>query len=477
MLGRLISFGLFYFSAKSQSLLNNKTYSHIAARMKFLDKYRDDFKLNLKLALPIMAGQLGQITVYLADNLMVGRLGADALAAVSLAVAIIAVPIVVGFGIAFALPTLISEADGAGETKKISQYFKHSLIINTAIGVISCALLLFGLPLLEHLGQDPEVVKLAKTYIVMSAIGMIPMMIFITFRGYSDGMSETKPPMIAMLLGNVLNVWLNYLLIFGKFGFPALGVEGAALASLIARVAMIVFIVIALLKWKDLWSYIEECNFRVYQKQMFSKILKIGIPSSLQMFFEISAFSGAALIMGMVSKNAQAAHQISINLSSITFMICSGLAMASTIRVGNQLGKKDYKAMRNAGISAFIQVTAIMAIFSLMFVAFRAYLPLLYIDDSQVIEIASLLLIFAAIFQIPDGLQVAALSALRGLQDVKIPTYITFFSYYIVGIPISYFAAINFGMGAPGVWLGLLIGLFLSASLLIYRFYRLSARY
>jgi MATE family multidrug resistance protein len=424
-----------------------------------------------------MAGQLGQITVYLADNLMVGRLGAEALAAVSLAIAIIAVPTVIGMGIAVALPTLISEAEGAKEPKKISQYFKHSLIINVAMGLISCALIVVGLPLMEHIGQNPEVVELAKTYMIPSALGMIPMMIFMTFRGFADGMSETRPAMIAMLLGNVLNIVLNYIFIFGKLGAPALGVEGAALSSLISRIAMIVFIVMLLLKWKDLWKYINACNFKTYQKALFSRIFELGVPSSLQYFFEISAFSGAALIMGMVSKNAQAAHQIAINLSSITFMICSGLAMAGTIRVGNQLGKKDYPAMRNAGMSAFLQVTLMMAACSLFFILFRSYLPLLYIDDEQVVEIASLLLIFAAIFQIPDGLQVTALSALRGLQDVKIPTYITFFSYYIVGIPISYFTAITYGFGAPGVWLGLLVGLFLSATLLIYRFYKLSTQY
>ncbi len=455
----------------------DKTYSHLAAQMNFLEKYKKDFTLNLKLAMPIMAGQLGQITVYLADNLMVGRLGAEALAAVSLAIAIIAVPTVIGMGIAFALPALISEADGAGEQRKISQYFKHSFVINLIIGLIACGLIIWGLPLMDHIGQDPDVVVLAKRYMIMSAISMIPFMIFSTFRSFSDGMSETKPPMIAMLLGNVLNIGLNYLLIFGKFGFPALGVEGAALASLIARTAMIVFIIVLLMKWKNLWDYIKACNFWKYQQHMFSKIFKLGVPTSLQFFFEISAFSGAALIMGMVSKNAQAAHQIAINLSSITFMICSGLAMAATIRIGNQLGKKDYDMMRNAGLSAFIQVTLIMGVCSLIFVAFRAYLPLLYIDDVNVVEIASYLLIFAAIFQIPDGLQVTALSALRGLQDVKIPTYITFFSYYLVGIPISYFTAIEFGFGAPGVWLGLLVGLFLSASLLIYRFHKLSNSY
>ena len=442
--------------------------------MNILTRYKDDFSANMKLALPIMLGQLGQITVYLADNIMVGKLGAISLAAVSFAVALIAVPIVIGMGIAFALPPLVSEADGAGQQKKISQYFKHSLVVNIAIGVISCVLMLLSLPYLNLLGQEPEVVEIARGYVMYSAWAMIPFMIFLTLRSYADGMSETMPPMIAMIAGNVINIILNYIFIYGKFGMPALGVDGAALASLIARISMIIILVAILLKWKDLWKYIKECDFTQYQNPIFKKIFQLGVPTSLQMFFEISAFSGAALIMGMVSSNAQAAHQISINLSSITFMICSGLAMASTIRVGNQLGKKNYPALRDAGISAFLQVGLIMAVFSVLFVMLRHVMPLIYLDDEVVIGIASTLLIYAAIFQIPDGIQVAALAALRGIQDVKTPTLITFFSYYVFGIPISYFAALHWGMGATGVWLGLLIGLFISATLLTLRFNRLS---
>ncbi len=442
--------------------------------MNILKRYKKDFSANLKLALPIMAGQLGQITVYLADNIMVGRLGAVSLAAVSFAVALIAVPIVIGMGIAFALPPLVSEADGAGEKKKISQYFKHSLLVNIGIGILSCAVMLLCLPFLHLFGQQPEVVEIARGYIYYSAWAMIPMMIFLTFRSYAEGMSETMPPMIAMIAGNVINIILNYIFIYGKFGMPALGVDGAALSSLVARISMLVILIAILLNWKDLWKYINECNFTKYQRPIFKKIFTLGVPTSMQMFFEISAFSGAALIMGMVSSDAQAAHQIAINLSSITFMICTGLAMASTIRVGNQLGKKDYSALRDAGISAFLQVALIMGVFSVLFVLLRHVMPLIYIDDEVVIGIASTLLIYAAIFQIPDGLQVAALAALRGIQDVKKPTLITFFSYYIFGIPISYFASLHWGMGATGVWLGLLVGLFISASLLIYRFHKLS---
>ncbi len=444
--------------------------------MNILTKYNQDFRLNLKLALPIIAGQLGQITVYLADNIMVGKLGAVSLAAVSFAVALIAVPIVIGMGISFALPPLVSEADGANEKRKISQYFKHSFIINISIGLISCAIMMLCLPYLSLLGQEPEVVEIARGYIYYSAWAMIPLMIFLTLRSYADGMSETMPPMIAMIMGNVINIVLNYILIYGKFGMPALGVDGAGLSSMIARISMIIILVLILFRWKDLWSHIQECDFSTYQIPIFKKIFNLGIPTSLQMFFEISAFSGAAIIMGMVSSNAQAAHQIAINLSSITFMICSGLAMASTIRVGNQLGKKDFSALRNAGISVFLQVALIMGVFSIIFVVFRNLMPLIYIDDEVVIGIASTLLIYAAIFQIPDGIQVAALASLRGIQDVRKPTLITFFSYYIFGIPISYFAALHWGMGATGVWLGLLVGLFISATLLTARFDKLSKK-
>lgn len=422
-----------------------------------------------------MAGQLGQTAVAVADNVMVGQLGATALAAVSFAIALFAVFFVVGMGMSFALPPLISEADGAKDHRQISQYFKHSLVINIIFAVLSLGLILAGLPLLDQLGQDPEVVLLAKEYLVFTAWSMLPYMIFQALRCYCDGMSETMVPMIIIIAGNVLNVVLNYALIFGNWGFPAMGVEGAALASLIARIFMIGGLLLLMLRWKNLWDHISACNFRVYQSAIFKKLMNLGIPTSLQMFFEVSAFSGAAIITGMISKNAQAAHQIAINLASITFMIITGLAMASTIRVGNQLGKQNPQGIRDAGFSALLQVVLIMSIFAMLFIALRHWLPLLYIDDIEVVSIASLLLVCAAIFQIPDGVQVTAQSALRGLQDVTIPTVVTFISYWLIGIPISYFSALHFGLGAVGVWIGLIFGLSISAILLTLRFRRLSS--
>ena len=439
-----------------------------------LTKYRNDFRQNTILALPIMAGQLGQTAVNVADNLMVGKLGASPLAAVSFANALFAIFFVVGMGISFALPPLVSEADGSGAHKGISQYFKHSLVINSIFAVISVVVLLAGLPLLQYMGQEPSIIPLAKDYLVYTAWSVIPFMLFQTLRCYSDGMSETLLPMIIIISGNVLNIGLNYGLIFGNWGLPALGVEGASVASLIARWFMVVTMVVMLLYWKNLWSYIAACDFSKYQKAIFEKILKLGIPTSLQMFFEVSAFSGAAIIMGLISKEAQAGHQIAISLASVTFMICTGLAMAATIRVGNQLGKNNQLAMRSAGYSALIQVTVIMALAGLMFLMLRHELPLLYIKDTEVVSVASTLLICAAIFQIPDGIQVTAQSALRGLQDVTVPTVVTFVSYWLIGIPVSYITAITFEWGPIGVWIGLIVGLSISAVLLSRRFGRLS---
>ena len=441
---------------------------------KFISKYRQDFRLNLKLALPLMASQLGQVAVNFADNVMVAKLGPAALAGVSFANAIYAICLVFGMGISFALPPLISEAQGAGDERRISSYFKHSLIVNIAFGVISMLLLLAFIPMMKYLNQDPDILPHAADYMFYSALGMLPFMIFQTLRCYSDGLSETLPSMIIIIMGNVLNVMLNYLLIFGYYGFPAMGTAGASLSSLISRLFMLVGILVIFKYWKNLWSYLSEVRFNVYKSSYFKKILSLGIPSSFQMTFELTAFSAAAIIMGFIGVAEQASHQIAINLASMTFMVATGLGMAATIRVGNQLGKGDIEKVKDAGYSAMIQITLFMIVAAIGFVLTRHLLPTIYMDNKEVISIAAYLLLAAAIFQIPDGIQVITLSALRGLQDVKVPTLVTFLSYWLLGIPCSYITAITLGWGPIGVWIGLIVGLTVSAIFLSYRFKKLT---
>ena len=438
--------------------------------------YQQDFRRNLTLALPIMAGQLGQVMVNFIDNIMVGRLGPEGLAAVSLSISIYISFVVVGMGISFALPPLIAQADGEGDQQRISRLFKHSLIINIAYAFACVLIIELGLPLIEYLGQDPEVVELARPYLRLSGWALIPMMLFQTLRALANGVSETMPPMIASLTGNLFNVLLNYMFIYGKLGAPALGVKGAALGTLIARCIMVVLLVLILIKWKNLWSYVKAANYRRYQSKLIKKVLSLGIPTSLQMFFEVSAFACAALIMGTLGAIPQAAHQIAINLASMTFLTCTGLGMAATIRVGNNLGRKDSLGVQRVGYSAILQVIAFMLIAAVVFVLFRNQLPLIYINDEAVITIASTLIIMSAIFQVSDGVQVVALGALRGLQDVKIPMFITFIAYWMIGIPTSFLGARYWNLGPVGVWLGLVLGLTVSALLLTRRFQRITNR-
>lgn len=442
--------------------------------MQWYSRYKNDFRQNLLLAFPIIVGQVGQLSVNVADNIMVGSLGAAPLASISLSIAIFVLFMILGFGISFGLPPLVSEAHASGHSKRISQFFKHSLFINVAYSLFSLVCLLGIVPFMDYMGQDVEVIKLAKPYLIISAWSMIPLMLFQTFRTYADGMSETYPAMIAILIGNVVNIALNYTLIFGKFGAPALGVNGAALGTLISRILMVVVIIFIVYRWKNLWFYIVQANLKRYSKAIFKRVLGLSIPTSMQMFFEVSAFSCATIMMGLISKEAQAAHQIAINLAAITFLICTGLAMAATIRVGNQLGLQDGPAVRKVGFSAVIQIIVFMAICALIFIVFRHWLPTLYIDDPKVINIAVGLIILAGVFQIPDGIQVTTLGALRGLQDVKVPTLITFFAYFVVGIPSCIVLAFGFDMGPPGIWIGLVISLIVSAVLLGFRFNKLS---
>lgn len=423
-----------------------------------------------------MASQLGQVAVNFADNVMVGQLGPAALAGVSFANALYAICLVFGMGISFALPPLISEAQGAGDDRRISSYFKHSLIVNIAFGVISMVLLIAFIPFMKYLGQDPDILPHAAEYMFYSALGMFPFMIFQTLRCYSDGLSETLPSMIIIIIGNVLNVILNYLLIFGYWGFPEMGTAGAALSSLISRVFMVFGILVIFRYWKNLWSYLSEVRLNVYKASYFKKVLSLGIPSSFQMTFELTAFSAAAIIMGLIGKVELASHQIAINLASMTFMIATGLAMAATIRVGNQLGKGDIIKVKDAGYSAMIQITLFMVFTAIVFILTRHFLPTIYMDDPEVISIAAYLLLAAAIFQIPDGIQVITLSVLRGLQDVRVPTIITFLSYWLLGIPCSYIFAITLDWGPIGVWVGLIVGLTVSAIFLTYRFHKLTVK-
>ncbi|WP_308992045.1 MATE family efflux transporter [Mariniflexile litorale] len=444
-----------------------------------LKDYTKEFTYNWQLAAPVMLGMLGHTFVGFVDNVMVGQLGTAELAAVSLGNSFMFIAMSLGIGFSTAITPLIAEADAEKDFEKGKSTFKHGLFLCTMIGIVLFLLVLLAKPLMYLMKQPPEVVELAIPYLDLVAISLIPLIIFQGFKQFSDGLSMTRHPMYATILANILNVVFNYLLIFGKFGFPEMGIVGAAYGTLISRVIMVWYLWYLLKLKEKSKAFVTNIKFFVLNKLMLKKLLNLGSPSAMQMFFEVGIFTAAIWLSGLLGKNPQAANQIALNLSSMTFMIATGLSVAAMIRVGNQKGLQNYIDLRRIAFSIFLLGIILAFCFAAMFFLLHNQLPKLYvdfddaknfIDNTEVVEIASKLLIVAAIFQISDSIQVIFLGALRGLQDVKIPTIITFISYWLIGFPISWFLGKEEAYGSFGIWLGLLAGLTTAAILLYIRF-------
>ena len=437
-------------------------------------KYTSEFKYNLELAIPVMIGHLGHVLVGLADNIMVGRLGAAPLAAVSLGNSFVFIAFSLGIGFSLAITPLIAEADGKSDIEKGRNIFQHGLILCTVLGLSMFLMLVFATPLMKYMDQPPEVVELAIPYLRIVAFSMIPLMIFQAFKQFTDGLSQTKYGMHATLIANVVNVVLNFILIYGFWIFPRLELVGAAYGTLISRFAMMFFIILIMNSKEKFKVYFRRLKFGEIKKSMISKIVNLGFPTAMQMLFEVGIFTATVWLAGTLGTVDQAANQIALNLSSMTFMIAVGMGVAATIRVGNQKGLHKYHDLRRISFSIFLQVFMIEFIFAIAFFTLKDILPMAYIDNDSVIQTAASLLLIAGLFQLSDGFQVVVLGALRGLQDVKMPTYITFFAYWIVGLPISYLLGKTYGWGSQGLWVGLLAGLTTSAILLFWRFNYLS---
>lgn len=444
-----------------------------------LSNYTKEFKYNWQLASPVMLGMLGHTFVSFVDNIMVGQLGTAELAAVSLGNSFMFIAMSLGIGFSTAITPLVAEADAENDFAKGKSAFKHGLFLCTVLGILLFLMVFFAKPLMYLMKQPTEVVELAIPYLDLVAFSLIPLVSFQAFKQFSDGLSMTRYPMYATLVANIVNVVLNYLLIFGKFGFPEMGIVGAAYGTLISRFVMVGFLWWLLKGHEKSKAFVTKIKFFVLHSSMIKKLMNLGSPSAMQMFFEVAIFTAAIWLSGLLGKNAQAANQIALNLSSMTFMVAMGLSVASMIRVGNQKGLQRYSELRRIAFSLFLMGTLFAMFFGLLFFAFHTQLPKLYldqnditnaIDNTEVMAIASKLLIAAAIFQISDSIQVVVLGALRGLQDVKIPTIITFISYWIIGFPISIYFGQEETLGSFGIWLGLLAGLTTAAILLYIRF-------
>ncbi|MDG1247674.1 MAG: MATE family efflux transporter [Flavobacteriaceae bacterium] len=448
-------------------------------------KYTREFKYNLKLAFPVMIGMLGHTFVQFIDNIMVGQLGTAELAAISLGNSFVFIAMSIGIGFSSAITPLVAEADGAKKEDDVSRIFEHSFLICLILGLVLFLSVFLNRNLLYSMNQPLEVVELASPYLFWVSMSLITIVTFQSFRQFADGLSFTRAAMYSTLVGNAINVILNFFLIFGFWIFPKLGVEGAAIGTLISRICMLTFIIFYLKLHKKLSKYIKKFFPSKVEIKRVKKILYLGLPSALHSLFEVAFFVSAVWMSGFIGKNSQAANQIALNLSSMTYMVALGVGVAAMIRVGNQRGMMNFKKLREVALSTLLLIIIIDIFFCFIFLTFNDSLPLLYLDSSdpsgfndvsEVLKIASNLLIVAGVFQLFDGIQAVVLGSLRGMQDVIKPAIIIFFSYGILGFPISYTLGFFTSLGMVGIWIGLLSGLFFSSLFLFLRFNYLSKK-
>jgi len=435
-----------------------------------LQSFKEHIAETFNLAYPVIIGQLGFIMMGVVDSVMVGDLGAVPLAGASLGNSMFILIFIIGVGVAMSVTPLVAILVGAKRFSECGIYFRQSFIVNLVLGVILMSIVFFASNLFEYLNQPQAVAEQASSYTKIIALSIVPAMLFHTYKQFIEGFSIMKPAMIIAIVANVINAFANWLFIYGNLGMPALGLTGAGWATFSSRIFMAVVIMYYVMNKEYFKQYDVNFHFKKINLPVIKKILSIGLPSGLQYFFEVGAFSFAVIMIGWLGTNPLAAHQIAINLASITFMIVLGISAAGGIRVGNAVGKKDIIEVRRAGFTAIISGASVMFICGIIFICLNRFLPTLYIDDEAVIKIASSLIIIAAIFQVSDGTQGVGIGVLRGLTDVKIPTLITFIAYWIIALPVGYLLGFIFHLGVQGVWIGLLLGLTASATMLTIRF-------
>jgi len=444
-----------------------------------MKNYKPHYADNLKLAIPVVISQLGHVLVQTSDIIIIGHFaGTLALAGVSLGTSIFSVVLVIGIGISYGSTPLIAQNNGSGNYDECGRLLSNSLYINILSGIILFAAVLGGERyLLDYLHQSPKVLEETKPFLSLLALSVIPMLIFNTFKQFAEGLGFTKQAMLISIWGNILNICLGITFVKGLFGVHPMGIRGVGYSTLIDRCVMAIVMGIYVFRSPRFKQYLVHFSMRNFNRLRSLKILKIGVPVALQYTFEISAFSGAAVIIGAIGYVQLAAHQVAINLASITYMMSSGLGAAAAIKSGNYFGAKDHHNLRTSALSSYHIVLGFMFLTAVVFTFGNHLLPWIYTSDNSVIVIAAQLLIVAAFFQLFDGGQVVGLGILRGMGDVNIPTLITFISYWVIGLPIGYWLGITLKVGAMGVWYGLTLGLMASAIMLFVRFQIISRKH
>ena len=428
----------------------------------------------------MMLTQLGASLVGLFDSIMVGHYATVDLAAVSFSNALFFTVMVFAMGALMGLTPLVGIEVGkmSDETEhfkiqsRITSLFQNGALFTILLSIFTLFLLGGCIPFLHCFGQDPAVVEVARPYYTLIVLSIIPFLFFTFFKQFLEGLGNTSVAMVITLAMNALNIFLNWLFIYGNWGCPELGATGAGIGSLVARIGMPICFFAAMYFRREWKGYIRSIRTRAFRLSTIKELSKIGFPIGIQTLMETIAFTAAFVFIGWISKEALAAHQIANQICDMTFMVILGIGSATTIRVSHQLGANNLHGVRMASHASIHLVLVINAIGAALMIGLRHQIPLLFTEDQEVIAIASKLVVLAGMLQLADGLQVVAASMLRGITDVKVPMIIAVISYTIICISVGLTLAFPMGMGAEGIWLGVVIGLSTAAVCLHLRFHK-----
>lgn len=438
---------------------------------------RKEASQTLRLAFPIIIGELAQMALHIIDSAMVGAIDYKQLAATALVINGVNIPFIFGIGMTISVSQMVSMANGRGDKKAVSHYLFNGFVLCAVTAIIISLSLVAGKNVLRHLGQDPVVVEYAIPFLHLIALSLIPMLLFMTLKQFADGLEQTRLAMILSLLSMPVNIFLNWLLIFGNWGFPRMELLGAGWATLITRILMFIALLLVVLKGRHFRQYIALRKTEWHLNgQTMKELLGIGVPSSLQIGMEAGAFAVTGILIGTIGAVEQAAHQIALSCAAFTFMVSLGLSQAGSIRTSNSFGRSDWPKIASIGKSTILTAVGYGIFCALLFVLFRNQLPILFTRNGDVQAMAAMLLLMAGIFQISDSTQAIGAGLLRGIKDVKTPTVLIGIAYWVIGIPAGYVFANVLKMGAMGMWLGLILGLTFASVFLQTRFFRMVKR-
>jgi MATE family, multidrug efflux pump len=430
-----------------------------------------------KLSTPIILGELTQMALGIIDNIMVGAISYKHLAAAALVNSVMNIPFVLGVGITISISQTVSAAHGRKDGLKVSHYLYNGFLLCAFVAVIIALLLNFSKNILFHLGQDQMVAFLAAPFLQLMGWSTIPMLMFISLKQFTDGLERTRTAMMLSVSALPVNIFINWLLIYGNWGFPRLELVGAGLGTLITRTLILVVFIIVLHKHSTFSRYIAVRKKQwVLKWQTIKELLHIGIPSSLQVAMEAGAFAVSAIIIGTLGAVPLAAHQIAISCAAITFMVSWGLSQGGSIRTSNAWGRNNWKDIGNIGKSTLISGLLYGILCAIAFICLRNIIPKAFNSNAEVLSLSAILMLYAGIFQISDSTQAIGAGLLRGIKDVKVPTYYIAAAYWVVGIPLGCLMAFTFKMGAAGMWIGFVGGLTFSSLFLNQRFFKMLRR-